>query len=162
MKGLIFVCSWIAVSLRSFDRLYQNSKERILQFLCTYYAFFIGFYIISAGNLPNKFQMELNFAYLMILSIRIDVRTWAKHVDTASTLFAIPSALLWLHYYGRVEQHCYYSNFPKFSDRQVWANSADPDQTAPRGAVWSGSTLFAIPSLSFGLSRNDWNTVEGT
>ena len=24
-----------------------------------------------------------------------------------------------------------YRNFPKFSDRQVWANSADPDQTAP-------------------------------
>ena len=24
---------------------------------------------------------------------------------------------------------------PKFSDRYVWANSADPDQTAPRGAV---------------------------
>ena len=32
-------------------------------------------------------------------------------------------------------------HFPKFSDRQVWANSVDPDQTAPR----SGSTLFAIP-----------------
>ena len=43
-----------------------------------------------------------------------------------------------------------YRNFPKFSDRQVWANSADPDQTAPREAVWSGSTLFAIPSASFG------------
>ena len=28
-----------------------------------------------------------------------------------------------------------YRNVPKFSDRQVWANSADPDQTAPRGAV---------------------------
>ena len=25
--------------------------------------------------------------------------------------------------------------FLKFSDSQVWANSADPDQTAPRGAV---------------------------
>ena len=25
------------------------------------------------------------------------------------------------------------------------ANSEDPDQTAPEGAVWSGSTLFAIP-----------------
>ena len=24
---------------------------------------------------------------------------------------------------------------PKFSDRLVWANSADPDQTAPRGVV---------------------------
>ena len=38
-----------------------------------------------------------------------------------------------------------YRNDPKFSDRYAWANSADPDQTAPRGAVWSGSTLFAIP-----------------
>ena len=28
-----------------------------------------------------------------------------------------------------------YRNDPKFSDRQVWANSADPDQTVPRGAV---------------------------
>ena len=28
-----------------------------------------------------------------------------------------------------------YRNDPKFSDRQFWANSADPDQTAPRGAV---------------------------
>ena len=38
-----------------------------------------------------------------------------------------------------------YRNDHKFSDRQVWANSADRDQTAPR----SGSTLFAIPSASF-------------
>ena len=29
----------------------------------------------------------------------------------------------------------YYGNDPKFSERQFWANSADPDQTAPRGAV---------------------------
>ena len=27
-----------------------------------------------------------------------------------------------------------YSNDPKFSDRQVWANRADPDLTAPEGA----------------------------
>ena len=38
-----------------------------------------------------------------------------------------------------------YRNFPKFSDRQIWENSAEPDQT-----VWSGSTLFAYPSASFG------------
>ena len=44
-----------------------------------------------------------------------------------------------------------YRNDPKFSGRYAWANSADPDQTAPEGAVWSGSTLFAIPSASFGL-----------
>ena len=29
----------------------------------------------------------------------------------------------------------YYRNDPKFSDEQVRANGADPDQTAPRGAV---------------------------
>ena len=33
----------------------------------------------------------------------------------------------------------------KFSDKLSNANSADPDQTVPSGAVWSGSTLFAIP-----------------
>ena len=39
-----------------------------------------------------------------------------------------------------VNNNCYdYRNDPKFSDRQVYANSADPDQTAPRGAVWPGS-----------------------
>ena len=27
----------------------------------------------------------------------------------------------------------------------AYANHADPDQTAPEGAVWSESTLFAIP-----------------
>ena len=28
-----------------------------------------------------------------------------------------------------------YRNDPKFSDRQAWANSADPDQTAPRNSL---------------------------
>ena len=55
-------------------------------------------------------------------------------------------------YYQNVQsENTVYHNDPKFLDRQVWANSADPDQTAPRGAVWSGSTLFAILSASFGL-----------
>ena len=31
------------------------------------------------------------------------------------------------------------------------ANSVDPDQTAPSGAVWSGSTLFAYVILSDAL-----------
>ena len=37
-----------------------------------------------------------------------------------------------------------YRNDPKFSVRKVWAKSADPDQTAPRRAVLSGSSLFVI------------------
>ena len=35
--------------------------------------------------------------------------------------------------YEQIEMN--YRNDPMLSDRQVGANSADPDQTAPRGAV---------------------------
>ena len=42
-----------------------------------------------------------------------------------------------------IEHH--YRNDPMFSDRQVWANS----RQSKNGAVWSESTLFAIPSASF-------------
>ena len=38
-----------------------------------------------------------------------------------------------------------YSNFPKFSDRQVWANSADPRQTAPRGESDQGLHCLQFP-----------------
>ena len=38
---------------------------------------------------------------------------------------------------------------PKDADRN--ANSVDPDQTAPLGAVWSGSALFAQAYLSKNL-----------
>ena len=31
-------------------------------------------------------------------------------------------------------------------NRQVWANSVDADQTVPSGTIWSGLTLFVIPS----------------
>ena len=43
----------------------------------------------------------------------------------------------------------YYGKCPKISnikvsDKMANANNADPEQTAPEEAVWSGSTLFAI------------------
>ena len=37
------------------------------------------------------------------------------------------------------------------NDTDWMANSVDPDQTAPLGAVWSGSTLFAQAYLSKNL-----------
>ena len=37
------------------------------------------------------------------------------------------------------------------NDADWMANSVDPDQTAPRGAVWPGSTLFAQAYLSKNL-----------
>ena len=40
--------------------------------------------------------------------------------------------------------------YHKVSDKMAYANSLDPDRTAPKGAVWSGSRLFAIPPSSLG------------
>ena len=37
----------------------------------------------------------------------------------------------------------------KVSDKMAYANNADQDQAVPEGAVWSGSSLLAIP-----LSKN--------
>ena len=38
-------------------------------------------------------------------------------------------------------------------DAEGIANSVDPDQTAPLGAVWSGSALFAQTCLSENLGK---------
>ena len=48
----------------------------------------------------------------------------------------LPAAL-----YGK----CPKNSNTKASDKMTYTNSVDPDQTAPEGAVWSGSKLFAIP-----------------
>ena len=45
----------------------------------------------------------------------------------------------------RHNNHNYYHNDLTFLDRHICANSVDQDQT--EGAVWSGSSLFAISSL---------------
>ena len=36
-------------------------------------------------------------------------------------------------------------SYTKVADKMSYANSIDPDQTTPEGAVWSGSILFVIP-----------------
>ena len=47
---------------------------------------------------------------------------------------------------------------PNITDKlSIEANSADPDQTAPIGAVWSGSTLFALGLLKH-FSRREKQT----
>ena len=48
------------------------------------------------------------------------------------------------------------------NDADVMANSVDPDQTAPLGAVWSGSALFAQAYLSenLGSLRYLWSVAH--
>ena len=38
-----------------------------------------------------------------------------------------------------------YGNDHKVSDRQVWENTVDPDQTAPKGAEQSDQGLHCLP-----------------
>ena len=40
-----------------------------------------------------------------------------------------------------------YRIYPKYSNKQAWANSVDPDQKPRFRGFWSGSSLFAIPPV---------------
>ena len=125
-------------------------------------------YLIEPGNYktnkmtvrPVKTQISLGICPVWLES---SLSAWRK-LGASSTHWAhsedwsdaLPDMRLrWAHrsfcwFCHAAAQLSYYHNVPKFWGGQIWANSADPDQTAPRGAVWSGSTLFAIPSASFG------------
>ena len=48
-----------------------------------------------------------------------------------------------------------YRNDPKFSDRYAWANSADPDQTAPdQGLHCLPFCLHRLDSLHYGTATH--------
>ena len=66
-------------------------------------------------------------------------------------LWQILTKMCWSCFFFHIlnSKNLFHHNDPKFLDRQAWANSVDPAQTAP-GAVWSMSTLFAILSVSVG------------
>ena len=44
-------------------------------------------------------------------------------------IYSLNHASVWMHFVLTGLQQRLYRNDPKFSDRQVWANSADPDQS---------------------------------
>ena len=71
---------------------------------------------------------------------------YATTTSPATKIRNIKQHITSVHDLKKVKHYVKYQNDPKFSDRSVWANSSDPDQ---KGAVWSGSSLFAIPFASF-------------
>ena len=97
----------------------------------------------------------------------------ATHASDRATSIR-PSYRAWLNWYCVKWMSTKNRKFPKYSDTQniccnhskIWimchrvmssndadrmANSVDPDQTAPLGAVWSGSAQFAQTCLSENL-----------
>ena len=67
----------------------------------------------------------------------------------------IDLGLCWSEVMWFIYDKCPKISYTEVTDKMAYANNADPDQTAPKGAVWSGSTLFAI---SFSILRN--NCIE--
>ena len=53
--------------------------------------------------------------------------------------------------HSKIWTMCLYHRVMSPNDADGMANSVDPDQTAPVGAVWSGSALFAQAYLSENL-----------
>ena len=73
--------------------------------------------------------------------------------ESVQGLHCLPFLLHFLD--TKLDNHNNYSDVPKSSDSQVWANTVNPDQTAPGSSLISQeqsdqSTLFALPSASFG------------
>ena len=63
--------------------------------------------------------------------------SWAGRFE--STVVANPEDR-----FSRDEAHIKHHNDPKFSDRQVWANRVEPDQTAPQGRRSSLINVYTV------------------
>ena len=130
--------------------------------------------------LPNKYQIYLTFTtflykkyHLEIISSNsekmTDLTAGCKYLhiilDICISFREVMSIITTRSYTPDWLSHTSaYSKCPKNSnikgfDKMAYANSADPDQTAPQKAVWSGSTLFVIPVSIF---RNNYikNKIE--
>ena len=89
----------------------------------------------------NTFFLNMVIVISSVSSCMVKYRKFPKYSDTQKICCNhSKSWIMWL--YHRIMS-------PNDADRI--ANSVDPDQTAPLGAVWSGSALFAQTYLSENL-----------
>ena len=97
----------------------KHSQTKSLQYQCTY-----------------QMRCMMNSPLVIFLTSLPD-RVWH---------FSSSHSLLGDNRNERLSMHskCPKISYTKSTDKMACAKSADPDQTAPEGAVWSGSTLFAI------------------
>ena len=92
----------------------------------------------SKSLLENKLQPERDSMYMISTFV---YRKFPKYSDTQK--ICCDHSKMWTMWlYHRVMSP---------NDAEGVANSVDPDQTAPLGAVWSGSELFAQTCLSENL-----------
>ena len=74
------------------------------------------------------------------------------HLDATVCMWGLYSDTQKLYcYHSKIWTMWLYHRVMSLNDADGMTNSVDPDQTAPLGAVWSGSTLFAQAYLSENL-----------
>ena len=71
----------------------------------------------------------------IVVSFHVTAKIWKLQTSEKNAVIVLN--LIW-----------FYQTVMCQEDEEGIANSVDPDQTAPKGAIWSGSTLFAQPCLS--------------
>ena len=92
-------------------------------------------------NAPHLDKFSVQNVVAAISTVCIGYRKFPKYSDTQNICCNYPKSWTrWL--FLRVMSP---------NDADGMANSVDPDQTAPLGAVWSGSALFAQAYLSENL-----------
>ena len=93
--------------------------------------------ILLHTALPDRVEGNLiNFRKMAQLSVILRELTKLQTHDAIPGVFANMDLINTLRVCKNgVKRFVYYHIDPTFSDRYTWANSADPDQTVPRGAV---------------------------
>ena len=107
------------------------------------------------GNAISYEHYFINVMFYLFSKYHNNSKYWDKHtlansVDPDQAVHNVPYKGLLCHSASNVfwpfccstYNKCPKISNTKVSEKMTYANSADPDQTAPKGAVWSGSTLL--------------------
>ena len=124
-----------------------NKKARLFFIIresnCYIYLINMSYWVVQIGHYLWKVS---GLYFVPYSAVCWPLQPFKHYFSHAEPLILYMGNAVWNGWYQ-------YRNDLKFSERRVWANSVDTDQTAPLcplGAVWSRFTLFTIPSASFG------------
>ena len=101
------------------------------------------FYLLSKNKTNilecHLLQFLMAFEWLIIISLNTKAENDRNQFCKRRQLSQTVSLFKISYIYGK----CPKFSYDKVSDKMAYANSADPDQTAPKGAVWSGSVYHS-------------------
>ena len=110
------------------------------------HSHFVGFVMRRSFDIPLS---ELEKCTPLVITSTSCCRT-SKNLNFANVKHQIHYSIWYFWWCSTSDSLKIFQALSTFLDKQVSANSVDSDQTAPAGAIWSGYTMFGMPSASFG------------